>query len=60
MRSWREDPEGPENTEASKQARREEFALRMQDAHRVETPDACGWLFTAPVSRRPLKPHEED
>ncbi len=60
MQSWREDPDGPENIEAAKQAERESFALRMQDARRVEAPDNYGSLFALPVSRRPLKPHEED
>ena len=37
MRSWRETPDGIENTEATKQNEREIFALKMQAKQGVES-----------------------
>ena len=40
MRSWRETPDGIENTEATKQNEREIFALKMQEKQgRIVRPE---------------------
>ncbi len=44
MKSWRENPDGPENTEATKQTEREIFALKMQARQDSEHCETCGML----------------
>ncbi len=44
MKSFRENPEGEENTKATKQSEREIFALKMQHKMATEHCETCGML----------------